>query len=247
MIEFSSIANTRTVGGGDGRTSKSEAIVPDNDQVDTARATTTPTTVINVARESQVRARLVTTRHTVPVRVRVGFGAPAMRNTQYAIRRGPSGRGRCWQTSPYAARVAKIAVSVDIPAIPEVVWADVSHLASHVEWMADAESIEFLSVQTAGPGVRMRVATKVGPFRTSDVMEVTGWDPPRIMAVTHQGLITGTGKFVLEPIEAGTRFRWEEDIRFPRYLGGPIGAWVARPILSGIWRRNLRRLAARFA
>ncbi len=150
-------------------------------------------------------------------------------------------------------------------------WADISNLASHVEWMGDANSIEFLSVQTGGPGTRMRVATRVGPFRTSDVIEVTGWDSPRVMAVSHgtaavgQGphaaeeagdggprpgrehrLFAGSGRFVLEPIDAGTRFRWEEDIRFPWYLGGPVGAWLARPVLGAIWRRNLRRLATRF-
>ena len=146
----------------------------------------------------------------------------------------------------YAARVARIAVSVEIPVSPAVVWADVSNLASHVEWMADAESIEFLSARTAGPGTRMHVATRVGPFRTSDVMEVTQWNPPRVMAVTHQGLFAGSGRFVLEPVDAGTRFRWEEDIRFPWYLGGAVSAWLARPVLRAVWRRNLRCLAARF-
>jgi len=137
-------------------------------------------------------------------------------------------------------------VETDLPATPEAVWADISRLESHVEWMVDVESIEFLSATHRGPGTRMRVATRVGPFRTSDVMAFTAWEPPALLVVSHQGLFTGEGRFVLEPIDGGTRFRWEEDIRFPWYLGGPIGAWLARPVLAAIWRRNLRRLSARF-
>lgn len=142
--------------------------------------------------------------------------------------------------------MADVTVSVFIPAAPEAVWADLSHLESHAEWMADAEEIQFLGERRTGVGTRIAVATRVGPFRTNDVMEFTAWDPPRTMAVTHQGLFTGSGRFTLDPEAGGTRFAWSEQIRFPWFLGGPVGAWTARPILGAIWRRNLRRLAARF-
>lgn len=139
-----------------------------------------------------------------------------------------------------------ITVSVFIPAPPEAVWADLSRLESHTEWMADAEGIEFLGETRTGVGTRIAVATRVGPFRTNDVMEFTAWDPPKTMGVHHQGLFTGSGRFTLAAEAGGTRFTWSEQIRFPWFLGGPVGAWAARPILGAIWRRNLRRLAARF-
>ena len=142
--------------------------------------------------------------------------------------------------------MATIRVEIDLSAPPRVVWDDISRLATHVEWMADAESIDFLSGPREGVGTRMRVATRVGPFRTNDVMKVTAWEPPRLIAVSHQGLFTGEGQFLAEPSGTGTRFRWEETIHFPWYLGGPIGAWLARPVLTAIWRGNLRRLAGRF-
>lgn len=140
----------------------------------------------------------------------------------------------------------RITVSIAIDATPQQVWDDVARLATHVEWMADAESIEFLDDRTAGVGTRMRVRTRVGPLRTDDVMAFTRWEEPRLMAVDHQGVFSGSGRFTLTPENGGTRFTWSEEIRFPWWLGGPAGAWCARPILAAIWRRNLRRLAARF-
>jgi uncharacterized protein YndB with AHSA1/START domain len=140
-----------------------------------------------------------------------------------------------------------IQVEVTIPAPPQTVWDDLADLASHVEWMADAESIEFLTDQQEGSGTRMRVATKVGPFRTSDLMEFTAWEPPHRMAIRHQGLVTGEGEFLLAPQGSGTRFTWRETLTFPWYLGGPVTALGAAPVLRWIWRRNLERLVERFA
>mgnify|MGYP001813009881 CR=1 FL=1 len=97
-------------------------------------------------------------------------------------------------------------VTVDIPASPDEVWADIADLASHVEWMADAERIDFLSEQHSGVGTRMEVLTKVGPLSTTDVMEFTAWEPPHRMAIRHEGLVSGEGEFLLEPTEGGTRF-----------------------------------------
>jgi hypothetical protein len=115
-------------------------------------------------------------------------------------------------------------------------------LARHGLWMADVESIEFDSEKRQGIGAVMRVVTRVGPFRTVDVMRVTAWEPHRRISVEHDGLFTGRGDFELSPVGGATRFTWSEDIHFPWRFGGPVGAAVARPILNLIWRRNLRRL-----
>ena len=139
-----------------------------------------------------------------------------------------------------------ITVAIQVPAPVEEVWAEASRLEDHVEWMADAHSIDFLTEQRTGIGTQMEVETRVGPLRTKDVMEVVAWEPPNRIAVTHQGLFQGTGQFLLESHDAGTRFTWEERLRFPWYFGGPIGARVARPVLAWVWRRNLKRFAARF-
>ena len=140
-----------------------------------------------------------------------------------------------------------ITVFVTITAPVDVVWADLSALETHVEWMTDAEAITFTTRQTSGVGTTMEVETRVGPLRLNDVMEFTQWDPPTRMAIRHQGLVTGVGEFVLTDIGGNTtRFMWTEELSFPWYLGGPITEFFAAPVLTAIWKRNLARLAARF-
>jgi carbon monoxide dehydrogenase subunit G len=139
-----------------------------------------------------------------------------------------------------------IEVSIDIPADVATVWADVERLETHVEWMADAESIEFVGDQRRGAGVVMRVLTRVGPLQTTDVIRVTSWTPERSIGVRHEGLVTGVGEFQLEKKGDGTLFVWREDLNLPWYFGGFIGAKVAKPVLAWVWRRNLQRLRSRF-
>jgi carbon monoxide dehydrogenase subunit G len=142
--------------------------------------------------------------------------------------------------------MARVQVSIEIPRDVTTVWNDVERLETHSEWMADAAAIEFEGDLTRGVGVVMRVLTQVGPLRTTDVIRVTSWEPNRSIGVQHEGLVTGRGEFRLEPTATGTRFTWDEELRLPWYFGGPIGEVAAKPILTFVWKRNLRRLAARF-
>ncbi len=127
----------------------------------------------------------------------------------------------------------------------ERVWAELADLRSHSEWMSDAGAIEFVGSQTQGSGTVMRVPTRIGPLRTTDLMTVVEWDEGRMIAVEHVGAVSGVGRFEIAPIGDGTEMRWSETLRFPWWLGGGIGAFVARPILRAIWRRNLDRLRRR--
>ena len=142
--------------------------------------------------------------------------------------------------------MSTIEVSVEIRAPLEAVWAAAADLGSHTEWMADAESITFTTARQRGVGTRMEVATRIGPLRTKDVMEVTEWEDRRRIGVRHTGLVTGQGAFELEEVDpATTRFTWRERLTFPWYLGGPLIARVAAPVLGAVWKRNLKRLKSR--
>lgn len=134
---------------------------------------------------------------------------------------------------------------VDAPV--SAVWHDLADIARHVEWMGDAESIRFVGEQRAGVGTRFDCVTRVGPLRTVDRMEVTGWRDGREIGVRHEGLVKGEGRFALDPVEpdGGTKVTWTEELRFAWYLGGWVTVLLARPVLRRIWRGNLRRLAAR--
>jgi carbon monoxide dehydrogenase subunit G len=136
-------------------------------------------------------------------------------------------------------------LTIDIPASPDRVWAELADLESHHLWMADAGEIRFEDQQTSGIGTRMLVPTRVGPIRTTDLMTVTEWDEGRAIGVDHVGAVSGSGRFEVEPVGSGTRLTWSEQLRFPWWLGGVVGAWVAGPVLKRIWKGNLNRLAAR--
>lgn len=126
-----------------------------------------------------------------------------------------------------------------------VTWAALADISSHVEWMADAETITFTSEQRAGVGTTFECRTKVGPLTTVDKMTVTEWVDEARMGVAHSGIVTGTGVFELSEIGAeSTRMAWTEDLRFPIFLGSVLGAFVAKPVLRRIWRSNLTRFAA---
>jgi uncharacterized protein YndB with AHSA1/START domain len=143
--------------------------------------------------------------------------------------------------------MARIRVVRTLDAPPEAVWAELAHVERHVTWMHDAVRIRFLTDQRSGVGTRYECDTRVGPFTTTDVMEITEWEPGRAMGVRHVGLVTGTGRFRLRRRRGGrTRFTWSEQLRFPLRRGGPVAALVAAPVLRWMWRRNLRALAARF-
>ena len=64
------------------------------------------------------------------------------------------------------------------------------------------------------------------------------------MGVRHSGLVTGTGVFTLTAEGDQTRFSWQEQLGFPRHLGGRLTEFVAKPILTKLWEGNLRRLNA---
>jgi len=56
----------------------------------------------------------------------------------------------------------------------------------------------------------------------------------------------GTGTtFTLDPLDDGrrTRFTWQEELRFPWWVGGPLGERVGgQQLMRRIWAGNLRRL-----
>lgn len=140
----------------------------------------------------------------------------------------------------------RIEVSIDIAQPIETVWDDLARLETHSEWMRDAESIEFLTEQRQGAGTKIRVPTRIGPLRTVDEIEFTSWEPPDRMAIAHRGLFTGTGDISLRSVAQTTTVTWREDVTFPLRFAGPIGEFVAAPILRLVWRANLKQLARRF-
>lgn len=129
-----------------------------------------------------------------------------------------------------------------MPLPHRIVWEALADLASHDEWMKDAQRIVFVTDQHMGVGTRMEVETTVGPFRTVDEMTVVAWDEGRSIEVVHTGLVTGRGTLSASRRGQDTLVTWDEVIRFPWWLGGRLTSTLAKPVLGRIWRGNLRRL-----
>lgn len=139
--------------------------------------------------------------------------------------------------------MVSIEVSTVIDAPRQRVWSAIDDVGDHVEWMADAEAIRFTSEHRSGVGTTFECDTRVGPIRLTDVMAITEWDPGVAMGVRHEGLVTGSGRFTLSDVSGGrTRFTWAEELAFPWWLGGAVGARIGRPVLTRVWRGNLGRL-----
>jgi hypothetical protein len=140
----------------------------------------------------------------------------------------------------------RIRVETVIDAPPGLVWARLADIADHVHWMADAAEIRFAGDQRTGVGTTFDCDTRVGPLRTTDRMQVIEWVEGETIGVEHRGIVRGRGRFRLRPApRERTRLIWDEQLRFPRWLGGALAATAASPVLRRIWQGNLRRFAAR--
>jgi len=136
----------------------------------------------------------------------------------------------------------RVHTTIDAPVAR--VWAAIEHIETHTRWMQDAVSIEFESARHEGVGTAFACLTRVGPLSTTDHFVVTGWAPPTLMAIEHRGAVTGDAEFRLRDVGGRTEFTWEEHLRFPWWLAGPVGEQVGRPVLRRLWQGNVGRLKA---
>ncbi|MPZ23177.1 MAG: hypothetical protein GEU28_06455 [Dehalococcoidia bacterium] len=135
-----------------------------------------------------------------------------------------------------------IGLTVMIKARPEDVWAVVADLPSQPRWMTDALVV---SVEAEGPygvGTRARVPTRIAGITVNDVIEITHWDPPRLLGIRHSGLFSGQGSISIEPAGAGSRLELNEDLRPPLGVLGMAAFRIGRPLIRRQFAANLGRL-----
>jgi hypothetical protein len=99
-------------------------------------------------------------------------------------------------------------------------------------------------------GATLAVKTRIfGVPAVVDRVVVTGWDPPRRLAVEHRGFVRGRGEWQMEPARGGerTRFRWWEDITMPPGWLGEGALRAYGPIQRAMLRRSVRNLRDRVA
>lgn len=111
--------------------------------------------------------------------------------------------------------------------------------------MLEASDFEVVSEQREGVGVEALATIRVGGITTRDLVRVVGWEPARHLAIEHRGWVSGTGNIYLTPVgERRTHVLWREELTAPLGVPGSVGLWLVKPLLSRIFRRDLRVLAA---
>ena len=138
--------------------------------------------------------------------------------------------------------MSTIRVSTFITASRAEVWGAVRDIGSHVRWMTDAVTIRITSSRREGVGTTFECDSRLGPFRLTDRMEVIEWRTGRAMTIRHVGAVSGVGRFSLRRRRHGTLFVWQEKLRFPWWMGGPVGSTIAAPFFRRVWKKNLANL-----
>ncbi len=199
--------------------------------------------VLRTAPPDRVRRRIPLARRRPPAH---DAGRRVRGRHRHPRERGPARAGRVEAARHERAVTIVLRLCETIGVAPDAVWAAMEDIESHTEWMTDAVAITFRTERHAGVGTEFECLTRVGPFSTTDVMTVTEWQPGVVMGIEHRGVVTGTGRFMLAARPGGlTELCWDEQLRFPWWMGGPAGEQLSRPVLARLWRANLARLRAK--
>jgi len=125
-----------------------------------------------------------------------------------------------------------VARSIDLPVPADEAWAVLMDWERQADWMRDADRVEVRTPFREGVGVRIAVRTRVFDVPAfTEVLEVVAWEPPRRLVIAHRSFIRGTGQWLLDAVDGGTRFTWTEELRLPLPVVGEIALRVYRPFM----------------
>jgi hypothetical protein len=139
----------------------------------------------------------------------------------------------------------RVEASIHLPVPPEDAWRVLLRWEDQARWIRDAVSVRVLGPNREGLGVRIAVRNRVlnVPLFTEE-LEVTGWEPPLRLEMTHRSFVRGVGTWELAPEGSGSRFSWVEDLSLPVPLLGELALLVYRPFMRHLMGGALRDLRA---
>jgi hypothetical protein len=139
----------------------------------------------------------------------------------------------------------RVEASTHLPVPLEEAWRALLRWEDQSRWIRDAVSVRVLSPHREGLGVRIAVRNRVlnVPLFTEE-LEVTGWEPPRLLEMTHRSFVRGIGTWELGPEGSGSRFVWVEDLSLPIPLLGELALLVYRPFMRHLMSGAMRDLRA---
>lgn len=149
-----------------------------------------------------------------------------------------------------AARIARkgwpvvLEMAATMPGPPEVVWELLTDWEHQGDWMLEASDFVVTSEGREGVGVEAEATIRIAGVTTRDRVRVSGWEPPRRLAIRHLGWVKGEGEIHLTPLgEDRTHLFWREELQPPLGVLGAAGMTAFKPVMGRIFRRDLRVLA----
>jgi len=133
-------------------------------------------------------------------------------------------------------------MSIKIEAVPEVVWpylVDWEHLD---RWMLEGKGFKVTSEHREGVGVTAEATIRIAGVTTTDPVEVTRWEAPEVLEITHKGWVAGKGLMLCKRAPWGTFLYWRETLYPPLWIPGAVGLRLFKPILRRTFERDLRIL-----
>ena len=131
-----------------------------------------------------------------------------------------------------------------LPGPPEVVWDLITDWEHQDDWMLEASDFVVTSPQREGVGVEAEATITIGGISTRDRVRVIAWEPTRHLAIEHLGWVSGEGHLYLTPLfDERTHLFWREQLYPPAGFLGAVGMSVFKPMMTKIFRRDLKVLA----
>ena len=136
-----------------------------------------------------------------------------------------------------------IELAETMPGPPEVVWRLITDWENQGDWQLEARDFVVTSTGREGAGVTAEATVSIGGITTRDVAEVVAWEPNKLLGIEHKGWVSGQGELHLTALGSDrTHVFWVERLAPPLGVAGAVGLMAFRPLMSRIFKRDLRVL-----
>ncbi len=139
----------------------------------------------------------------------------------------------------------RVGASVDVPVDAATAFAAVVDLPSQERWILLTRLYALEGdVPVPEVGSRFLAFTGVASVGFLDNLVVTEYDPPRRWVARHEGeFVKGAGIMQVEPLGAGSRVTFTEELELPFGILGRLGWPLARPVARLGMAASLRKMA----
>ncbi len=125
--------------------------------------------------------------------------------------------------------VSVVQVSVDVDASPERVWSVVADPRNLPRWDRHVTDVRGVPPDGLRPGVEYVTEVRIMGVRVHGSAGVVELRAPEYAKVRMNGIVEGMVETWLEPLDGGGRTHLRHRVDY-RFIGGPLGAFVAQAV-----------------